>query len=137
MQKDSYGELLTLAAKAAIKLSPGVNGAASVFLASKKSDLVKIAVQSLENEDKQEVFKILEPLLEEENRNIHSYSLFYFLKKSSQQELEELLERYTQKPRFYYHVICQIDRILYAPSPYKKMYLRKFEDEINYQFSPE
>lgn len=127
--KDSYGELSNLAAKAAVNLAPGVNGAASVLLNSEKPNLVKIAIESFVNLDKSEVFEVLEPLLEKENKYLHSYALLYFLKHSSQEELEDLLVRYLQKNKYYYHVVCLIDRVLYAPSPYREMYLSRFEAE--------
>jgi len=125
--------LSNIAAQAAIKLSPGINGSALEFLRSEKSDLVRIAIKSLETEDRTKVKEILEPFLRQENRFLHSYALLYFLKYSSHEELEDLLDRYLQG-RYYYHVVCLIDRILYAHSPYREMYLSKFEDELNQYF---
>ena len=131
--KESYGELSNLAAQAAIKLSSGINGAALELLRSEKSNLVRIAIKSFETEDRTKVREILEPFLRKENRLLHSYALLYFLKYSSHEELEDLLDRYLQE-RYYYHVVCLIDRILYAHFPYREMYLNKFEDELNQYF---
>ena len=131
--KENYGELSNLAAKAAIKLSSGINGAALELLRSEKPNLVRIAIKSFETEDRSKVREILEPFLRKENRLLHSYALLYFLKHSSHEELEDLLDRYLQE-RYYYHVVCLIDRILYAHSPYREMYLNKFEDELNQYF---
>lgn len=129
VSESTYGDISRLAAKAAIKLSPGVKGVASSLLSTERPDLAFIAVDSFNSQDKSEAFELLEPMLAQDNSAFRSCALLYFLKFSSAEELEGLLNRYMQN-RYYYSVVCMIDRILYSPSPYKEMYLNEFESEI-------
>ncbi|WP_196523071.1 DUF4062 domain-containing protein [Nostoc commune] len=120
--KDSYGELQELAARASLKLSPGIDGAASALLETGDRILVKLAIEALMNEDKLKVSKLLEPMLNNENQFLRVQVLVYFIRNCSTDELEQILSRYIKKPQYFYNVIYWLDRILYAPSPIKEMF---------------
>ncbi|MBE9108823.1 DUF4062 domain-containing protein [Nodosilinea sp. LEGE 07298] len=131
--KNSYGDLSDLAAKVAVKLSPGIDGAAFDLINSESSNLIRIAMQSFEdrNGDEGEVFRALEPFLKKGNFYMHDQILKYFFKKFSFQELEEFLAKYLLEGQYYYHIVCWLDRILYAPPRYKQMYLQKLTHKLN------
>lgn len=128
--KDSYGKLKELAAFAAIKLAPGVSGAACTLLETEDQILVGLAVKSLLEEDSAEVLQLLEPLLVSKNDITRPKVLVYFVKKCPEEELKQLLSRYIKRPNYYYNIICWLDRVLYAPPPLKQMYMQELEAKL-------
>ena len=128
--KKSYGELETLAANAALKLAPGISGAAKELLQTDDSELVGLVIKSFCHEEKAEVFSVLEPLLGSKNTGIRSKVLVYFIKMCSKEELEQLLLRYLQRSSYFYDVVCWLDRILYAPPLLKDAFVHQMEGEI-------
>jgi len=53
------------------------------------------------------------------------------MEKSSDQELERLLERYTtEQGSYYYDVVCWIDRILWSPPRLREMHRRQLRERL-------
>jgi hypothetical protein len=128
--KKSYGELETLAANAALKLAPGISGAAKELLQTDDSELVGLVIKSFWAEEKAEVFSVLEPLLGSKNTGIRSRVLVYFVKMCSNEEHEQLLLKYIQRSSYFYDVVCWLDRILYAPPLLKDAFVHQMEGKI-------
>ncbi|MCB7128621.1 MAG: hypothetical protein J3T61_03680, partial [Candidatus Brocadiales bacterium] len=130
LAKDSYGELKEMTVNTAIKLSPGLAGAASIFLKTKDAESVALAIKSILEEDLSEVRPVLEPLLVSDNTDIRVAILAYFVKQCPEDKLEELLSTYIEKSSYYYNVVCWLDRVLYAPPPLKEMYTHQLEAKL-------
>jgi len=125
--RSSYGNLKKAAFKAAIKLSPGINGAAGTVLESEDPTFVEMAIRAIWNEDKEVVAPLLEPLLYDENAEIRTTILRYIIEKYSKEEMVQLLQKYAGETRYYYNVVCWIDRTLYAPHGISEMFIRKIK----------
>ena len=123
--RTSYGQLKEHAAKAAIKLLPGSDGALRLLLEGEDRILMKLAVNALLDEDPEKVGLLLEPLLDRKDDNIRLVALTYFLRRYSDEQLEQLLHQYLDKPSYYYNIVCWLDRILFAPPPLKDHFRRE------------
>lgn len=129
--KDSYEELKEIAAKAALKLSPGVGGASVALLETEDPILVGLTVKSIWDEEFLDVAGVLEPLLTSKNDSTRIKVLAYFVKKYSEEELNSLLSVYLEGSKYYYNVVCWLDRVLYAPPPLKEMFVRELEAKLD------
>lgn len=123
-----------LAARVAVKLSPGIGGAATALLATENPVLAQIAVNALLNEDNVAAGELLGPYLYNTNGGVRVKALAFFVKRCSIEELEKLLAEYPNHPdlqTYYYNVICHLDRVLYAPEPLKDFFRHKIESELD------
>ena len=129
--KSTEGILQEEAAHAVMSVAPGVGEAARALLETGDNILVGIAIgRLLEEGDIAATAKFLEPFLDDEKDKVRIRALAYFTKKYGTEELEQLLQRYTSRSRYYYDIVCWLDRIVYAPSRLKEMYKRRLEGEI-------
>jgi hypothetical protein len=72
----------------------------------------------------------VEPMLTEESDVVRRKALAFIVVKSSHDENEGVLARYLAQPRYYYDVVCWLDRILYAPDQLRQTYCAKLEREL-------
>jgi Domain of unknown function (DUF4062) len=122
---NKYGDLKKEAAKAALKLAPGISGVATTFLNSSDVSLVVMAIDSLKKSMEPGGDKALQSLLNHKVDSVRINTLTYFIDTLSQEQLITLLNAYLEQPTYFYNVVCWIDRILYAPSPIKEIYQRR------------
>lgn len=127
---NSYGEISELAANSALQLDPGISGAVSSFLLANDIRLIKFALKYLRTEPIEITKSIAETLLLNNNDSIRRQAVFFLINKLPKEELEELLRSYP-KTHYYYNVICWLDRFLYAPSPFKEVFIKKMENELD------
>ena len=127
---NSYGEISELAANSALKLDPGISGVVSSFLLSNNIYLIKLALKYLRTEPIEKTKSIAETLLHNDNDFIRRQAVFFLINKVPKKELEELLKSYP-KTHYYYNVVCWLDRFLYAPSPFKEVFIKKMENELD------
>jgi hypothetical protein len=127
----SWGELQELAAKAALKLAPGVDGAARDLLLSEKPKLVALTIQSISKDDHDKFRDTVEALLQSENTTVRLNGVFYFVKHCQDDELKEMLNRYLAGDTYYYNVVCWLDRILYGPPPLNDTFRRQLETRFS------
>lgn len=114
--QNDFGELRELAARAALKLEDGQREATKAFLASNDTALISIAIRSFLTRDAGSGATFLDPLLTSSSGAVRLRALAYFAKTQSEPQLEQLLQSYLAKSSYYYHVVCWLDRFLYAPS---------------------
>ncbi len=112
-----YGELKRPAAEAALALAPGLDGAAGKFLASQSHELVVMALKHLGesplvDSDRDAAIGLLHSSV----LAIRNAAVAFLIQFLSNQELEDLLERYTSEYPYYYSVVCQLDKVIYAPT---------------------
>jgi HEAT repeat protein len=65
---------------------------------------------------------LLDLLLQSDNDDTRISGLAYLIGQWSADELESLLRRYTSQSSYYYNVVCWLDRVLYAPTPFKELF---------------
>jgi hypothetical protein len=124
---DNHGELQKTAASAALKLNPGVDGVARTLLECNNSTLAELAIKSLLSENSEEAKQLLEPFLSKDV-NFRIKVVAYFAKCCTKGELEQLLLRYLKGSYYYFHVVCWLDRLLYAPSPIREGFVRELQE---------
>ena len=133
-RSNAHNHIGPFAARAALKLSPGIGGAAPALLAAENATLAQIAVNALLDEDKTQVGELLKPLLYNKTDGVRIKALAFFVKRYSVEELEALLAEYPTAPNtqfYYYNVVCHLDRVLYAPQPLKDLCRRDIESELD------
>lgn len=129
--KTTEGILQEAAALAALKRTSDVLETARALILTTKEVVISIAIGYLLNErNSARVALFLEPFLLEKSDVVRKKTLAFFVTKLSEEDLTQLLLKYTGQATYYYNVVCWLDRVLYAPQPLKEAYRRKLEDEI-------
>lgn len=100
------------------------------LLETGNSTLVSVTVEFLLNHREEEISGFLRDYLDSRDENIREKVLVYYAKNYSKDKLDEALVTYQARPRYYYNVVCWLDRIVYAPSPLKEMFLRDLESKL-------
>lgn len=129
--KTTEGILQEAATRAALGRTSDIRETARNLLLTSKEVVVSITIGYLLNErNLARTALFLEPFLLEKNDDIRKNIVAFFAIKLSEEELTQLLQRYTGQITYYYDVVCWLDRILYAPQPLKEMYRKRLENEI-------
>jgi hypothetical protein len=132
LAKSTEGILQESAALAALKLSPDVKETARALLLEPKEDLVSAVAGYLTDEqDAAAMSAFFESLLREESDIVRRKVVAFFAKKFTEEELQELLGRYTSRLPYYYDVVCWLDKILYAPAQLKGTFARQLEEDLS------
>lgn len=132
-RRNSYSRLGSYAARVALRLSPGIDGAAPSLVMSDSSDLVQAAVTAILDEDRTRVTELIKPLLYHSRDGVRLKTLAFFVKRFTEEELEALLTEYTQATHYFYNVVCHLDRVLYAPPPLRELCRQDIESELDEQ----
>jgi hypothetical protein len=125
--RKSHGELKTQAIKTALQLSPGIDGCPRQLLAGDDADGFRLAVNSLDTVAWADVKPLLFPYLAAEGNSKRLDVLRCFVRRCEPAELNTLLQEYMAQGRYFYAVVCWLDRILFAPPPLKEAYLRDLQ----------
>jgi hypothetical protein len=128
---NAYSSLGPFAARAALKLSPGVDGAAHALVTIEIPILVQLAVKAIVDEDKIRVSDLIKPLLYSKKDEVRLKALAFFVKRCSGDELETLLAEYLEAQTYFYNVVCHLDRVLYAPAPLRDLCRQDIETELD------
>jgi hypothetical protein len=70
-----------------------------------------------------DVKTLFEGFLLDENEKKRQMAVSVLSKTCTAEELVRVLERYLEGGRYFYNVVCWLDRLLYAPEPMKRLYL--------------
>jgi HEAT repeat protein len=131
--KNSEGLLQVSAARTALKLSQAGETVSTTreLLETGKATLISVTIEFLLNYNRGlEISEFLRAYLDSQDDSIRQKVLYYFAKNYSESELEQLLEIYRSRPVYYYSVVCWLDRIIYAHSSLKNMFLRELEANL-------
>jgi HEAT repeat protein len=118
----SVGEM---AARAALELSPGANGAAAVLVDHDRVLVSRAAVRSLRGDKTAE--SLVRPLLWHKTIQLRKEAVAYMCSVMNRAELVSLLEEYDSSPTYFYNVPHWIDRFLYAKGNLGKYFRLKLE----------
>jgi hypothetical protein len=119
--KEGYGKRRQVAAEAALKLSPGPQGAAVALLDTTSSILVSAALKALDRVEFSAVRELVEGLLNHSDDVVRVKAVSYLVERLSAPQLKEILDD-SMEPPYYYNVICWLDRVLHAPNPLGEWY---------------
>lgn len=125
----SYGEIRIKAAKKALSLDKE-NKIRHKFLKSNDATLTRICLS--DDIERKEMLQddIAINLFYSDKDEIRSMAVAYFALTLHKPKLSKFLDTYLSKGGYYYNVVCWIDRILYAPGSYKKMFYRELSSKI-------
>jgi len=121
--------LREFAARAALHLAPGKEGAAAALLGGDNAMLISLALASLVQTDPCEAERRAIELLHKEADSPRIKALAVLVSRLEPQRLEELLDGYATG-QYYYNVVCWLDRVLYAPEPIRSAYRNLFLVEL-------
>jgi len=121
--EDSFGKLQELAASAALKLTSDKQAVCNHFFGTGNNTLAVLAVKSMLDQDSESSRQFIEARLHNQHAQVRLLAVAYFAKVyEDESQFEKLLARYIRSPSYYYNVVVWLDRLLYAPDPFKEAY---------------
>jgi hypothetical protein len=123
---EAYGDLRVAAARAALALSPGADGAATDILAMHSARLTALVLQAWNQLDIDEVLLPVQDLLRDSASTVRVKAASFLIARLPRERLEEVLDAYLEGYH-YYNVVCWVDRALYAPAPLRDLYMTRLE----------
>jgi hypothetical protein len=127
--KASFGRDRDQAIQGALTLAPGPEGAAKTFLESDDPAFVAPALRALTGHAASEVVPFVEPLLRSKRDDVRVLAVALLAEKLSRDDLESLIVKYRQGS-YYYNVGCWLDRVLYAPTPFREVFRRRLAAKL-------
>ncbi len=127
--KDGWGEARDEAGICALRLSPKPFEVARELIRSTSPKLTKAGYAWLYDQHSQEASDFFNALLGSEDGEERIRSVYYLLKTRTDEELENVLETYLQREKYYYNVVAWLDRLLHSPNPLKDFFARKLAEE--------
>jgi hypothetical protein len=124
----AWGELKDIALETAIRLASYPDQLA-LEMVKAGGPRAKAASKWLVERDSPDVAKYFRNLLSEQHDVDRLRGVYYFSKRLSNFEIEELLAEYMKNPTYYYSVVVWLDRLLYSPPPLKEMFIHKLEEQ--------
>lgn len=129
--KDSWGETRDEAGVCALRLSANPFEVARELILSASPKLVHAGYAWLYDQNSREVANFFEALVDSGDSEERLRSVYYLSKTRRIEELENLLEAYLQKEKYYYNVVAWLDRLLYSPEPLRDFFARKLAEEAS------
>jgi hypothetical protein len=123
----ALGETKELAARTALRLSPGSEGVAKQFAGMKDSTLFRLALESLRTESSASRRSFVEPFLSDAENFKRMGAIRFLAKTCTPEELLGILSTYITQARYYYNVVCWLDRVLFSPAPLREAYVGELE----------
>ncbi len=123
--KELYGEQRQALLEAALRLSPGPNGVAKDLLDEESSAIVGLTMDWLRAHTGAGARALLEDCLADQDGFKRVKAVSYLVEICSNQEREDLLNRYIGEGAYFYDVVCWLDRYLFAPEPLRSLYREK------------
>jgi hypothetical protein len=99
------------------------------FLSSGKADLVRLALSvRVTPSDRRQLTERAVQLTYVDDPPSRLEAVRYLATVLSRQRVEAFLQQYVQADRYFYNVVCWIDRVLYAPGEFAEAYERELEN---------
>jgi hypothetical protein len=105
-----------------LSLSPNIVAAANDLLSAPTKTKVWCVISRALEADDASVWTVLEPFLLNEDEDLRRMACYFAVKTQSKKKLASLLDGYI-KGRYFYNVVVIIDRALYAPQSFSKLFL--------------
>jgi hypothetical protein len=114
-----------LAAKVALKLSPGIDGVLSKMLFIDDRELSTIATEELSKIQSPQSADLAKQLIFSEDENLRLKGLALLVQLVEKNNLEEILNEYLNQRTYYYNVVTWLDRYLFAPGRYGEFFQKQ------------
>jgi HEAT repeat protein len=113
------------AAGAAIRIASDPTAVINNLLDSDSTLVVRVAIKAIETKNLSVVQPKLYELLRHEVDDVRALTVAAFHRLIDNAALESLLTSYTNSGgRYYYNVVCWLDRLLYSPAPIRQWFIR-------------
>ena len=126
---NSYGETRVEAARKALSFDKE-NKTCHMFLRSNDPTLIRICLSDDIERKGMLQDGVVANLFYNDKDEIRAMAVAYFASTLHKSKLTAFLDEYLSKGGYYYNVVCWIDRILYAPGNYRKMFNRELSSKI-------
>ena len=119
-----------------LKLATGDLGVYSQLLDSGNHEIIAMTLEAGGKFANDEMLKRANIMIgKNENDSIRLVALAFIVKNSLHEELEVLLVDYIKNDSYYYNIVCWLDRIIYAPQPFKDVYRDILLSKLKVKFS--
>jgi hypothetical protein len=96
-----------------------------VLLALPDTDFIAAALRALRDAEPAQTLPLVEPLLSNEREYVRVLATAFLVEAVTSKELEAIVMRYRGAGSYYYNVGCWLDRVLYAPAPFRDAFTKK------------
>lgn len=118
-----YTSLKRMATSAAVSLTSGDLTVIRHLIASCDSAVITTVLE--QTHPTPELLDLAQELLANDVDEVRRAAVAFMVRNSSPEELGQVLTAYTSRTKYYYNVVCWLDRVLYAPAPAKDYYRSK------------
>jgi hypothetical protein len=126
----SIGELRTQAAEIALRLSPGLTGAAQRLIRSGDITCILTACEHLQDEGFKGLEPLVGPLAERAEPGLRLIFAWFMTHWASRKQRVDFLRAYVSRDSYYYNVVCWLDRTTFAPPAIRRWYLQRLDDAV-------
>lgn len=126
---NSYGETRVEAARKALSFGKE-NKTYHMFLKSNDPMLIRICLSDDIERKGMLQDDLVANLFYNDKGEIRAMAVAHYASTLHKSKLAAFLDEYLSKGGYYYNVVCWIDRILYAPGNYRKMFNRELSSKI-------
>jgi hypothetical protein len=130
LAKEGFQSIATHAAAAALKLSPEPNEVARELTMGPHSEVKAIAFRWLLDNPSEQAKALCRELLDGQDATNRVRSTYCLSQMLNRDELEQLLKDYLARETYFYSVVTWLDRLLYSPSPVRKVFHQKLEQVL-------
>jgi len=130
ISKESDGKSRGKAAAAALRIAPEPFDVAQAFISGNVEELAEIGFRWLLEDGSAGTRHLFQDLLSNESEKNRERAIYYLSRRMNEVELRALLEECLHRESYYYNVVAWLDRLLYAPSLLKEMYLRVLRENM-------
>lgn len=120
---NSAGDICSEACQKALALSDN-NFNIETLLESNNFIIIKLCLKESLSRGYYIKKEKIEKLMLHTNEDVRVITVAYLMKalKKKQAKLKNILDKYLENQTYYYNVVCWLDRIIYAPQIFKKLY---------------
>ena len=126
ISKGSFGQLKDLATKTALDMleNEAQINVINNLVETNDRNLINQAIEYAKQADL-DICDTADKLLTNDDLLIRREALSYLFEKKNLEELKDLLSRYLDNSKYYYNVVCWLDRIIYGQDEVKEAFLEK------------
>lgn len=125
--KESHDNVRIDAAGASLKLSTNPLTVATGLLLSENAELARVGYDWMLAQESSDVMDLFKTMLVDKDEGNRLRALHYISARLQGAELEKVLNEYIQRDTYYYNVVVWLDRLLYAPSPLREMFVSELK----------
>jgi gas vesicle protein len=122
LAQQMHGRAKQILLKTALALSPETKELAYQLLQDDSPDIFELGINSLTEVGDAERKSILEKVLFDNDALKRKRAVALLAETCTREELQQLLEKYIERNRYFYNVVCWLDRHLFAAEPLRQIY---------------